>query len=73
MHDFVAPCIDHLDNIGPLIYVDLPLTCFITQQFPGIPLFSPLPPKKTLFVNITTALIRKVFKFGEAIVSSIIA
>lgn len=55
IHDFVTSCISHLKNIGSLNYANVA----------NIDMFHYTISKKITFVNITTNLIRKIFKYGD--------
>ena len=56
MCDFVTSCVDHIENIGSLSYADLPN--FNTFHYTT---------SKTILVNISTYIIKRVFKYWEAI------
>lgn len=55
MHNFVMSCIGHLENIGLLSHVDLPNV----DKFLYI--------ISITFTDITSNLMRKVFKYWEAV------
>ena len=57
IHDFVTSCISHFKNIGSLSYANIT----------NVDTFHYTIFQKITFVNITSSLIRKIFKYREDI------